>query len=141
MAALAEDWSEHQLDAHFDDRDADDEINHLGRTLNVLLDRVAGALGGEQRLTSELAHELRTPLTAIRGEAELATMGSVDETTRERLERVVALTDRMSETITALLDIARGTTIQSDRATTVAAVVHGVLAHRPSTADGVDHGP
>ena len=135
MAALAQDWSEQQLDARFDDRDADDEINHLGRTLNVLLDRVAGALRGEQRLTSELAHELRTPLTAIRGEAELAAMGSVDRDTRERLERVVTLTDRMSETISALLDIARSSATHSGRTTTVAAVVRDATEHRPSPPD------
>ena len=138
MADLAEDWSQHQLDARFDDRGADDEINHLGRTLNVLLDRVAGALRGEQRLTSELAHELRTPLTAIRGEAELAGLESVDDGTRERLERVVALTDRMSETITALLDIARSATLTSDRTTTVGAVVDGVFGHRPPAPDGIE---
>ena len=58
----------------FDDLGSENEIAHLGQTLNVLLDRVAGALRGEQRLTSELAHELRTPLSGIRGEAELALM-------------------------------------------------------------------
>lgn len=130
MAERAEDWSAQQLDARFDDRAGDDEIAHLGRTLNVLLDRVAGALRGEQRLTSELAHELRTPLTAIRGEAELAAMGGVDPQTRERLERMVALTDRMSGTITTLLDIARGATT-SGHATTLGAVLDAALADRP----------
>jgi two-component system OmpR family sensor kinase len=108
MAGLAEDWSERELDARFDDRGAEHEIAHLGRTLNVLLDRVAGALRGEQRLTSELAHELRTPMSGIRGEAELALMSSAEPATRERLDRVVGLVDQMSTTITTLLAIARG---------------------------------
>ena len=80
MAGLAEDWSEHDLDARFDGLGSDNEIAHLGHTLNLLLDRVAGALRGEQRLTSELAHELRTPLSGIRGEAELALMSHPDPT-------------------------------------------------------------
>ncbi len=132
MAALAEDWSAQELDARFDDQPNDDEISHLGSTLNVLLDRVAGALRSEQRLTSELAHELRTPLTAIRGEAELAAMSTPDPDTRERLDRLVALTDRMSATITTLLDLARGDMPAGNRTTTLEAVVEGVLGHLPT---------
>ena len=124
MAGLAEDWSERELDARFDDLGAEDEIAHLGHTLNVLLDRVAGALRGEQRLTSELAHELRTPLSGIRGEAELALMSAHDPATRERLERVVSLVDQMSSTISTLLSIARG----DDHATTRTTVDHVVAS-------------
>lgn len=108
MALRAEDWSEHELEARFDVTGADDEFARLGRTLNVLLDRVAGALRNEQQLTAELAHELRTPLTAIRGEAELTLMGDIDAEVAERQHRVVDGVDRMSETITSLLAIARG---------------------------------
>lgn len=108
MAARAEDWSEHELEARFDVTGSDDEFARLGRTLNVLLDRVAGALRNEQQLTAELAHELRTPLTAIRGEAELTVMGDVDAQVAERQRRVMDGVDRMSETITSLLAVARG---------------------------------
>lgn len=128
MAGLAEDWSERELDARFDDRGSENEIAHLGQTLNVLLDRVAGALRGEQRLTSELAHELRTPLSGIRGEAELALMTSADSATRERLDRVIALVDQMSTTITTLLAIARGEEAQTSTRTSVAEVLSATLA-------------
>jgi two-component system OmpR family sensor kinase len=128
MAGLAEDWSERELDARFDDRGSENEIAHLGRTMNVLLDRVAGALRGEQRLTSELAHELRTPLSGIRGEAELALMSSTESGTRERLDRVVGLVDQMSSTITTLLAIARGEEAQTPTQTAVDEVVSATLA-------------
>ncbi len=108
MASRADDWSEHALDTRFDVTGSQDEFAHLGRTLNVLLDRVAGALRSEQRLTAELAHELRTPLTAIRGEAELARMRPLPPEVDERMERVVERVDRMSETIASLLAVARG---------------------------------
>lgn len=108
MATSADDWSEHDLESRFEPGSADNEIAHLGRTLNLLLDRVATTIRGEQLLTSELAHELRTPLTAIRGEVELAIMKSNDAGTRERLDRVVELVDRMSTTITTLVSLARG---------------------------------
>lgn len=130
MAARAEDWSERDLDARFDDTGTEDEFAALGHTLNLLLDRVAGALRNEQQLTSELAHELRTPLTAIRGEAEVALMKHPDAESAERFQRVVALSDRMGGTITALLAIARGGTGTTAR-TTVKALVSGVLDGRP----------
>jgi two-component system OmpR family sensor kinase len=128
MAGLAEDWSEHELDARFDDRGSENEIAHLGRTMNVLLDRVAGALRGEQRLTSELAHELRTPLSGIRGEAELSLMTSSELGTRERLERIVSLVDQMSATITTLLEIARGEPATTSTRTSVEDVVSATMS-------------
>jgi signal transduction histidine kinase len=138
MAGLAEDWSERALDARFDDRGSENEIAHLGRTLNVLLDRVAGALRGEQRLTSELAHELRTPLSGIRGEAELALMSATDPATRERLDRVVSLVDQMSTTITTLLAIARGEVDQVSTRTSVEDIISTTLASTTSAGRPVD---
>ncbi len=133
MAGLAEDWSERELDARFDDRGSENEIAHLGRTLNVLLDRVAGALRGEQRLTSELAHELRTPLSGIRGEAELALMSSAEPGTRERLDRVVTLVDQMSTTIATLLSIARGEKDPISTRTAVDDIISATLASTRSS--------
>jgi signal transduction histidine kinase len=130
MAALAEEWSERALDARFDDPGTGDEIAHLARTLNLLLDRVAGALRSEQLLTSELAHELRTPLTGIRGEAELALMKAPDGPEVEHLQQVVALVDKMGSTIAALLEIARGGEHAGTR-TTVQEVVTAVLESHP----------
>jgi signal transduction histidine kinase len=145
MAGLAEDWSERELDVRFDDRGPENEIAHLGRTLNLLLDRVAGALRGEQRLTSELAHELRTPLSGIRGEAELALMASDEPATRERLQRVVDLVDQLSDTITTLLAIARGEQEQASTRTPVGEIIavtlagtgpagHSIVLHREDAA-------
>jgi signal transduction histidine kinase len=129
MAGLAEDWSETDLDERFDGLGSQNEIAHLGHTLNLLLDRVAGALRGEQRLTSELAHELRTPLTGIRGEVELALMTERDPATRVRLDRVVQLVDQMSSTIATLLAIARGHD-HKQNSTTVDAVLTATLEGR-----------
>ena len=125
MATLAEDWSEHDLESRFDST-GEDEISRLGRTLNVLLDRVANAIRGEQQLTSELAHELRTPLAAIRGEAELGSISSELEP-EVRFERVVDLTDAMNETIGALLAFARGH-VQTDNRTNAFELVDFVVS-------------
>ena len=138
MAGLAEDWSERELDARFDDRGSENEIAHLGQTLNVLLDRVAGALRGEQRLTSELAHELRTPLSGIRGEAELALMSSAEPDTRERLARVVSLVDQMSTTIATLLAIARGEDVQISTRASVDDIISATLASTRSSGKAIE---
>ncbi len=130
MAARAQEWSEHDLESRFETTAADDEFGRLGITLNVLLDRVAGALRSEQQLTSELAHELRTPLTAIRGEAELTMMVSTSPDVAERLKRVVELVDRMSTTITSLVAIARNDA-PPDTRTNAAALVAAVLRNHP----------
>lgn len=137
MAALADEWSERALDRRFDDLGTADEIGHLARTLNVLLDRVAGALRSEQLLTSELAHELRTPLTGIRGEAELALMKAPSPATKEHLCRVVDLTDEMSTTIGTLLAIARGGDHAGTR-TTIRDVVAATMDGHPDAALEVD---
>jgi signal transduction histidine kinase len=139
MASLADDWSQSDLDARFDDLGTENEITHLGHTLNLLLDRVAGALRSEQRLTSELAHELRTPLTGIRGELELALMSKPDPAARQRLDRVISLVDQMSSTITTLLAIARGDS-HEQHSTTVDAVLGATLTGR-ETAEHVVRRP
>jgi two-component system OmpR family sensor kinase len=126
MTSRAAEWSDRDLDSRFDPGPANDEIAHLGTTLNLLLDRVARTIRAEQLLTSELAHELRTPLTAIRGEAELGVMASDDPAATERLGRIVDLADRLGDTITTLLAIARGQSSGGPRSQ-LASVVQTIL--------------
>lgn len=108
MADTARAWSEHDLDRRFDLGPPTDEIRALGATLDGLLERVAGAIRAEQRLTAELAHELRTPLTAVQATAELMAMrGDLDAQLREDVDDVLAGCRAMSSTMTVLLEIAR----------------------------------
>jgi signal transduction histidine kinase len=51
---------------------ARDEVHRLGRTLNLMLDRLDAGLRRERRFVAEASHELRTPLALLRLELDLA---------------------------------------------------------------------
>jgi signal transduction histidine kinase len=139
MAERAADWSEHDLTHRFALGPPDNELSKLGETLDHLLDRVADAIRSEQRLTSELAHELRTPLTAIQGSADLALLRGVgDEAVREDLETISTAARRMTEAISALLDLARSNAGGRQALTSAAAVVAAVQPLIPAELTLVD---
>jgi len=108
MTAQAARWSEADLDRRFDLGPPHDELTQLAATLDGLLERLAGALRHEQRLSAEISHELRTPLAKIRAEAEIAlrrrrTPGAY----REALATVLSSAERMSAVVDTLLVAAR----------------------------------
>lgn len=108
MARTADEWSEHDLERRFALGPPTNEIRALGNTFDGLLDKVAGAIRAEQRLTSELAHELRTPLTTITGAVDLLAMRTdLDQEARDDLALIKGACTSMSHTITALLDLSR----------------------------------
>jgi signal transduction histidine kinase len=111
MADTADDWREHDLAARFDLGPGGDEINHLGRTLDQMLDRIAEALASERRLTDEIAHELRTPLAVVLAEADLART-TVDSEPHEALEVIRGAALEMRSAIDTILTAARS---HSDR--------------------------
>ncbi|MFS4092773.1 sensor histidine kinase [Streptomyces sp. AF1A] len=103
MAALADDWGDHEPGRRFNLGVPRDEFGELGRTLDRLLDRIDKALADERRLTDEIAHELRTPLTALRGEAQLAQLSGHQVAP----ESVLTEVDRLNTAITTILGAAR----------------------------------
>ncbi|MFF8372663.1 sensor histidine kinase [Streptomyces lydicus] len=106
MAALADDWGQHEPGRRFNLGVPRDEFGELGRTLDHLLERVETALADERRLTDEIAHELRTPLTVLRAEAQLAQLSGEPVPT----EAVLSEVDRLDTAITTLLRAARART-------------------------------
>jgi heavy metal sensor kinase len=53
-------------------RGAEDELDYLADTLNVVLARLEAAFAELRRFTADAAHELRTPLTALKAGLEVA---------------------------------------------------------------------
>jgi signal transduction histidine kinase len=82
--------------------DTDDEIEHLARTVNEMLDRIAAGRAAQRQFTSDAAHELRTPLMALQGEIELAIRApaGVDDAFLRRLE---ALGNRLARRVDDLV--------------------------------------
>lgn len=115
MTRSADDWSEHDLTHRFDLGPGGNEIAALGRTLDRLLERVATAIGSEQRLTSELAHELRTPLSVVQANADLLLLRRDDlaPDVADQLEEIASSTRRMASVIHGLLELARTASVHS----------------------------
>lgn len=106
MAAAADEWREHDLGARFELGPGGDEIAHLGRTLDTMLDRIAEALAAERRLTDEIAHELRTPLSVVLAEADLARLSASGEDS-ESFQAIHDAALRMTSAIDTMLAVAR----------------------------------
>jgi len=83
------------------------ELHGVVASLNALLERLATALEGEQRFTSNAAHELMTPLAAIKTEVQLCQRQLRDETGAAMLARIARRVDRASHTVEQLLTLAR----------------------------------
>lgn len=66
---------------------------------------IADALTQQERFVADAAHELRTPLTVIRAVSEAALAHPV--TQPEALRRVIGATDRLTDSVAALLTRAR----------------------------------
>jgi len=83
-----------------------DEVGHLARTLNHMLDRIEVSVHQLHTITDSLAHDIRSPLTAIRGKLE--TVLSKGERF-EQVEPIVSAIDeldRLTEFLNTSLDVA-----------------------------------
>jgi two-component system OmpR family sensor kinase len=105
-----------ELDRRVPDSDPRTETGRLGAALNVMLGRLAAALGERQRsehrlrqFVADASHELRTPLTSIRGFAELYRRGGAHTPADVELltSRIEAEATRMGRLVEDLLLLAR----------------------------------
>jgi signal transduction histidine kinase len=83
-----------------------DEVGHLGRTLNRMLDRIESSMHQLHTITDSLAHDLRSPLTAIRGQLEIALTGDVRAEQVEPIVSAMDELDRLTEILNTSLDVA-----------------------------------
>jgi len=80
-----------------------DDIDRLGETLNVMLDRIEQGMEGVRRVSDSVAHELRTPLTRLRASlAELERSGDAGA-----IAEAIEEAERLETIFNAVLRIAR----------------------------------
>ena len=94
------------LSSRVPDTRGKDEIGHLARTLNHMLDRIESTVHQLHTITDSLAHDLRSPLTAIRGKLETALASDVLEDHAESIVSAIDELDRLTEFLNTSLDVA-----------------------------------
>ena len=85
---------------------SNDEIGHLARTLNHMLDRIENSVHQLHTITDSLAHDLRSPLTAIRGKLETVLSNEVRVDQAEPIVSAIDELDRLTEFLNTSLDVA-----------------------------------
>jgi signal transduction histidine kinase len=94
-----------QLDQRITATSRRDEVGRLSETFNLMLDRLQGLFGSQQRFIADVSHELRTPLTTIRGNIDLLKrMGGADPAS---LNAIRSESDRMIRLVGDLLLLAQ----------------------------------
>jgi heavy metal sensor kinase len=108
LAAEARRIHDRNLDTRLPVSPANDEISHLSRTLNQMLERIDKAFASVRAFTGNASHELRTPITLLRTEIEVALFRPREgEEYRATLARLHEETIRMTNLVDNLLSLAR----------------------------------
>jgi len=94
------------LSSRVPDTRGNDEVGHLARTLNHMLDRIENTVHQLHTITDSLAHDLRSPLTAIRGKLETALASDVRADHAESIVSAIDELDRLTEFLNTSLDVA-----------------------------------
>jgi len=86
-----------------------DELGHLARSFNGLLDRLDQSFERQQRFMADASHELRTPVAILRGEAEvsLSRPARAPEEYRESLTVLHDEAQRLTQIVEDLFTLTR----------------------------------
>ena len=84
-----------------------DEVDHLARTMNSMLERLEHATERQRRFVSDASHELRSPVASIRATVEVAQRRGPDADWPDVARRVLADDERLERMVDELLELAR----------------------------------
>jgi signal transduction histidine kinase len=120
MATRAEGITVSNLNDRLVIENPNDELGHMGRVFNHLLDRLEQAFNQLQRFTADAAHELRTPIASLRTVGEVALeKGQGSAEYQEALSNILEETERLNETIESLLLLSKAESTGSANSKTV----------------------
>lgn len=86
-----------------------DELGHLARSFNRLLDRLSESFDRQRRFMADASHELRTPVAILRGESEVALSQQArsSEEYRESLDVMHHEAERLTRIVEDLFTLTR----------------------------------
>jgi signal transduction histidine kinase len=79
-----------------------DEIGQLGRSFNLMAERLERLIVSERRLLGDISHELRSPLARLKFAIKLARTSADSKSALDRIERDV---DRIASLVSDIVDI------------------------------------
>lgn len=89
------------------DIDGSSEQRSLGRTFNLMTERLERLVRSQRLFVADASHQLRTPLTGVRLRIEAVQGSRLDPEAARDVERALAELDRLSQMITELLELSR----------------------------------
>lgn len=107
LAGLVAQAEPGQLPRGFARQFPDNEIGALARGLEQAIDRIADFIAREQHFTRDASHELRTPLAVVCGAARLLAAQPLAPQQAAQVQRIVAASDAMAQSVDMLLALAR----------------------------------
>jgi heavy metal sensor kinase len=109
MSSQASRIGSENLEARLTVRNPDDELGHLARSFNELLDRLDASFDRQKRFVADASHELRTPVAILCGETEVA-LSKENRNEQEYRETLRILADeskRLKHVVEDLFTLAR----------------------------------
>ena len=109
MSAQASRIGAENLDLRLSVRNPNDELGHLARSFNELLDRLSASFDRQKRFVADASHELRTPVAILCGESEVA-LAKPERGEQEYRETLRILSDeskRLKRVVEDLFTLAR----------------------------------
>jgi heavy metal sensor kinase len=108
MASQTERITADRLHARIPVENPNDELGHMARVLNGLLQRLEESFEQLKRFTSDASHELRTPLASMRSVGEVGLQKEqAPERYREIIGSMLEEVNRLTQMVNTLLTISR----------------------------------
>jgi heavy metal sensor kinase len=113
ITKTAEEITAKNLSRRLPEIPTNDEVGHLTRTLNSMIERLEQAFNQVKKFAADASHELRTPLTILQGELELALHSKkTPEEYEEVLVSALEEVSRLSNVVESILELSRAETGQ-----------------------------